>query len=69
MSDVVRNWDANFAGEIELTDAELESVYGSWGDDWGGDGNQGGHDSKSVTVTGTFALTAAGNFSISDIHS
>ncbi len=34
MSNVVRTWkDGDTAGEIELTDAQLEAVYGAQGDD------------------------------------
>jgi len=29
MSNIVRTWDANFAGEIELTDAALEAIFGA----------------------------------------
>jgi|GraSoiStandDraft_60_1057301.scaffolds.fasta_scaffold381645_1 hypothetical protein len=35
MSNIVRTWEneANPAGEIELTDAQLAAVYGAWDND------------------------------------
>lgn len=74
MSDVVRTWDANFAGEIALTDAELEAVYGAGWGDWDDDGgNQTPaivpHGTNSFTATGTFGLITAGTFTITHTRS
>ena len=51
MSNVVRTWKdgANAAGEIELTDAQLEAVYGAQGDDDGFSAQQEKDSSETIT--------------------
>ncbi len=50
MSNVVRTWkdEANLAGEIELTDAQLEAVCGAQGDG-GFVAQQEKHSSETIT--------------------